>query len=92
MKIRSIQTCITSSLPRCIFRCNVFTGFLLGIFFRGESIVMQISIVILLFSDQISGRGKSFQGEQTASGGAPLPALPVGESQFRYVTLVSFFF
>ena len=35
---------------------------------------MQISIVMLLFSDQISGRDKSFQvGGQTASGGTPLP-------------------
>ena len=24
MKIRSMQTCIMSSLPRCIFRCSVF--------------------------------------------------------------------
>ena len=46
------------------------TGFLPGIFFRGgKSIVMQISIIILLCSDQISGRGKSFQGGQTALGG-----------------------
>ena len=47
-------------------------------FFQGggaKSIVMQISIVILLFSDQISGRGKSFQ-----RGAPPLP--PVGESQY----------
>ena len=51
-------------------------------FFRGvKSIVMQISIVMLLFSDQISGRGKSYQGE-TASGGRPLaPPPPVEESQ-----------
>ena len=50
-------------------------GFLLGIFSGGgaKSIVMQVSIVILLFSDQISGRGESFQGWQTASGGAPPP-------------------
>ena len=46
---------------------------------------MQISIVMLLFSDQISGRGKSFQGGQTASGGAPLP--PVEESQQKYIAL-----
>ena len=40
-------------------------------FFRGggESIDKQISIVILLFSDQISGRGKVFKG----GGGAPPP-------------------
>ena len=34
-------------------------------FFSGggaKSIVMQICFVMLLFSDQISGRGKSFQG------------------------------
>ena len=46
-------------------------------FFRGgKSIVMQISIVILLFSGQISGRRKF-------SGGCPLP--PVEESQSRVV-------
>ena len=49
-------------------------GFLLGIFSGGaKSIVMQISIVILLFSDQISGRGKSFQGGKRPQEGAPLP-------------------
>ena len=55
------------------------TGFLLGIFFRGggqKFIVMQISFVILLFSDQISGRSKSFQGGKLAP-----PAPPVEESQ-----------
>ena len=41
---------------------------------------MQISFVMPLFSDQISGRGKSFQGEQTASGGRS-PCPPVEESQ-----------
>ena len=36
---------------------------------------MLISIVMLLFSDQISGRGKSFQvgGGKLAQGGTPLP-------------------
>ena len=59
-----------------------YSGFLLGIFFRGaKSIVMQISIVILLFLDQISGKGKSFQGGKTASGGTPL-CPPVEESQY----------
>ena len=57
-------------------------------FFQGgaKSIVMQISIVILLFSDQVSGRDKSFQG------GAP-PSPPVGESQHweisRFVWVIS---
>ena len=52
------------------------SGFLLGIFSGGaKSIVMQISIVILLFSDQISRKGKSFQGGQTTSGRHPLPPL-----------------
>ena len=37
---------------------------------------MQISIVILLFSDQMSGRGESFQG-----GKLPPPAPPVEENQ-----------
>ena len=47
-------------------------------FFGGgaKSIVMQISFVMLLFSDQISGRGKSFQ----VGGAAPCP-LPLEESQ-----------
>ena len=55
-------------------------------FFQGaKSIVMQISFVMLLFLDQISGRGKSFQGGQTASGGHPLPPCgrkPENESEF----------
>ena len=44
-------------------------------FFQGgaKSIVMQIPIVILLFSDQISGRGKSFQGGKLAQGAPPAP-------------------
>ena len=43
-------------------------------FFQGaKSIVMQISIVILLFSDQISGRGKKFQGENCLRGAPPAP-------------------
>ena len=53
-----------------------YSGFLLGIFFRGaKSIVMQISIVILLFSDQISGRGKSFQGGTPCAPGGRKPVL-----------------
>ena len=52
-----------------------------GNFFQGggESIVMQISIVMLLFSDQISGWGKSFQGNCLR--GAPPAPPPVEESQ-----------
>ena len=53
-------------------------GFLLGIFFKGggaKSIVTQISIVILLFSDQISGGGKSFSGGRLPQGGASLSPL-----------------
>ena len=47
-------------------------GFLLGIFLRGaKSIVMQISFVMLLFSDQILGRGKSFEGGKLSQGGRP---------------------
>ena len=37
---------------------------------------MQISFVMLLFSDQISGGGKSLQEGQTASGGAPCGRKP----------------
>ena len=60
---------------------NITAGFLLGIFFKGgaKSVVMQISFFMLLFSNQVSGRGKSFQEGQTASRGAPCP--PVEESQ-----------
>ena len=46
-----------------------------GNFFQGGE-----SIVILLFSDQISGRGKSFQGDKLPRGGRP-PCPPVEESQ-----------
>ena len=43
-------------------------------FFRGaKSIVMQISIVILLFSDQISGRGESFREGKLPQGAPPAP-------------------
>ena len=52
-------------------------------FHGGKSIVMQISIVILLFLDQISGRGKSFQGAAYCLRGAP-PAPLVEESQSVY--------
>ena len=44
-------------------------------FQRGaKSIVVQISFVMLLFSDQILGRGKSFQGGKLSQG-APLAPL-----------------
>ena len=43
---------------------------------------MQISFVMLLFSDQISGRGKSlWGGGQTASGWRPLPPVEVSKAQ-----------
>ena len=46
---------------------------------------MQISIAMLLFSDKISGRSKSFQGGgQTASGGCP----PVEESQCKIFRMI----
>ena len=55
-------------------------GFLLGFFSGGaKSIVVQISFVMLLFLDQISGRGKSFQGGANCLRGVPCP--PVEESQ-----------
>ena len=52
-------------------------------FFQGwaKSIVMQISFVMLLFSDQILGKGKSFQGE-----GAPCP--PCGRKPALQMWLV----
>ena len=60
-----------------------YPGFLLGIFSEGtKSIVMQISIVILLFSDQISGRCDSFQGDKLPQGAPPAPPPPVEESQY----------
>ena len=40
---------------------------------------MQISFVMLLFSDKIIGRGKSFQEGQMSQGAPPAPL--VGESQ-----------
>ena len=59
----------------------IYAGFLLGIFFgAAKSIVLQISFVMLLFSDQISGRGKSFQGG-LPQGGHPLP--PCGRKPVR---------
>ena len=55
-----------------------FQNFLAGRGGGAKSIVTQISFVMLLFSDQISGGGKSLQaGGQTASGEAP----PVEGSQ-----------
>ena len=45
---------------------------------------MQISFAMLLFSDQISGRGKSFQG------GAPPAPPPVEESQKKMRVLQMF--
>ena len=53
-----------------------YPGFLLGTFSRGESIVMQISIVILLFSDQNSGRGESFRGVKLPQGAPLCPPPP----------------
>ena len=56
-----------------------YPGFLLGIFSRGggaKSIAMQISIVILLFLDQISGRGESFRGGGNCLRGAPSAPSP----------------
>ena len=47
-------------------------------FFQGGSIVMQISFVMLLFSDQISERAKVFRGNCLRGG----PAPPVEESQY----------
>ena len=56
------------------------SGFLPGIFSGGKYIVMQISFVMVLFWGPNFGEGPSLQGgEQTASGGRPLP--PVEESQ-----------
>ena len=53
------------------------TGFLFGIFSGlAKSIIMQIPFVMLLFSNQISRRGKNFQG-----GKVPQGVPPVEESQ-----------
>ena len=38
---------------------------------------MQISFVMLSFSDQISGGGKSLQGGKLAQGAPPCPAAPL---------------
>ena len=45
-------------------------------FGEGGSIVMQISVVILLFSDQISGRGESFRGRGNCLRGRPSAPPP----------------
>ena len=58
-------------------------SFLLGIFQGGNLLlckflfVMLISIVMLLFSDQISGRSKSFQGGKLPQGVPPCGRKPV---------------
>ena len=52
-------------------------AFFLEFFSGGEkSIVMQISSVMLLFSDQNSGRGKSFQGGKLPQGVPPCGRKP----------------
>ena len=79
---QNIQTQFIASWKSLANICQGKSGFLLGIFSGGaKSNVMQISIVMLLFSvsDQISGRGKSFQGGKLPQG-HPLPP-PVEESQ-----------
>ena len=54
-------------------------------FFRGaKSTVMQISFVMLLFSDQISGRGKVSRGGKLPQGGAPCPRGRKPESLTMY--------
>ena len=65
-----------------------YSGFLLRISFQGgrgaKSIVMQIPFVMLLFSDQISGRGKNFQrGANCLRGRSP---APLEESQYCRVS------
>ena len=52
------------------------SGFLLGVFRGAKSIVMQISFVMILFSDQISGSGKSFRGTNCLRGASPAPLPP----------------
>ena len=51
---------------------------------------MQISFVMLLFSDQISGRGKSFQGGKLPQGAPPSPPpcgrKPVQSYQSQIIT------
>ena len=56
------------------------SGFLPGIFFRGEYIVMQISFVMLLFWEPNFREGQSLQGGANCLRGVP-PCLPVEESQ-----------
>ena len=61
-------------------------AFFQEIFSKGgeaKFIVMQISyvtLIFLLFSDQISGGGQKSLRGQTASGGLPLPPWPVEET------------
>ena len=82
--LRGNKLCLNILRGRQFRQWRAKLAFFLEFFSGGaKSIVMQISIVILLFSDQISGRGESFQGGQTASGGAP-PA-PLWKKARKYV-------
>ena len=47
MKIRSMQTCIMSSLPRCIFRCSVFRYVTLDNFFFKLCYLIVISFTLV---------------------------------------------
>ena len=54
---------------------------------------MQISIVMLLFSNENFREGQKFSGGETASGGrTPAPSPPVEESQTGMLGLITFDF
>ena len=48
MKIRSMQTCIMSSLPRCIFRCSVFRYVTLVSFFFFQTLLFNCNSFTLV--------------------------------------------
>ena len=48
MKIRSMQTCIMSSLPHCIFRCSVFRYVTLVSFFFVQTLLFNCNSFTLV--------------------------------------------
>ena len=66
MKIRSMQTCIMSSLPRCIFRCSVFryvtsvsfffSFFVQTLLFNCNSFTLVANKYLLTYSHEILGQ------------------------------------
>ena len=64
MKIRSIQTCIMSSLPRCIFRCSVFryvtlvSSFFKNLSFNCNSFILVANKYLLTYLQPLGALGQ----------------------------------